>query len=329
MIRINKKRSYKIALLVLTMFIMLVFSGCTKQTVDTSKFNIVTSFYPMYVATANIVDGVEDVELRNLTATTTGCLHDYQLTTANMVTLSTADVLIINGGGMESFIEKAVDTYESLAIVDASEGILETHAHEHESHDEESDSMLDNSNINNDNSKHEHSHEHGANAHIWVSISMHIKQVENIKNELVKLDSKNAEKYIQNANNYISKLEELKLEMHEKLDDVENKQIVTFHEAFEFFAEEYDLEIAAVIEREPGTYPSAGELARIIDLVKSKDIKAIFVEPQYSRSAADTIARETKVKVYTLDPIVTGNLDKDAYLNLMKNNMETLEKALK
>ena len=304
------KRIRKIALIFsLTMFIMLVFSSCSKQTVDTSKFNIVTSFYPMYIATANIVDGVEDVELVKLTEVTTGCLHDYQLTTANMVTLSTADALVINGGGMESFIEKAADTYKTLEIIDASKGILESHTHEHE---EEHDG-----------------HNHGANAHIWVSISMHIKQIENIKNELVKLDSKNAEKYAENANNYISKLERLKQEMHEKLVNIEDKQIITFHEAFEFFAEEYGLKIAAVIEREPGTYPSAGEVAKIIDLVRSKDIKAIFVEPQYSRSAADTIARETKVKVYTLDPIVTGNLNKEAYIELMRNNMNALEEALK
>ena len=96
--------------------------------------------------------------------------------------------------------------------------------------------------------------------------------------------------------------------MHEVLDKKENKKIVTFHEAFEFFAEEFNLEIVAVIEREPGTYPSAGEVADIIDLVREKEAKAIFVEPQYSRSAADTIARETNIPVYSLDPIVTGEL---------------------
>lgn len=294
--------------------IMIIFSGCSKETIDTSKFNIVTSFYPMYVATANIVDGVEDVELRNLTASTTGCLHDYQLTTSNMVTLSTADVLIVNGGGMENFIEKAVETYEDLKVINASDGII----HEHEEEEIE----------HNDEGELEHTHEHGENAHIWVSISMHIEQIKKIRDELVKIDSKNAEAYIENANHYILKLEDLKARMHQSLDNIENKKIVTFHEAFEFFAEEFALEIVAVIEREPGTYPSAGEVANIIDLIRSKEVKAIFVEPQYSRSAADTIARETGVSVYTLDPIVTGELDKDSYIELMNHNLEVLEEAL-
>jgi len=316
-IKVNIK--YLKNILIIMMFIMLVFTGCTTQTVDTSKFNIVTSFYPMYIATANIVDGVEDVELRNLTATTTGCLHDYQLTTANIITLSTADVLVINGGGMESFIEKAVNTYSGLNIVDASENILDAHEHEYAEPYEED---------NTEHSEHNH-HEHGENAHIWVSISMHIKQVKNIRDELVKLDVKNAEKYTENANNYILKLENLKQEMIESLQNIDSKQIITFHEAFEFFAEEFGLEIVAVIEREPGTYPSAGEVADIIDLVRSKNVKAIFVEPQYSRSAADTIARETGINVYTLDPIVTGDLNKDAYLEIMNNNLKALEEALK
>lgn len=323
-------------LLILMMLIMLVFSGCSKESVDTSKINIVTSFYPMYIATANIVDDVEDVELRNLTAATTGCLHDYQLTTANMITLSTADILVINGSGMEGFIEKAVSTYESLKVVDASKGIIENHNHiedenlnsnhEHdEKHEQNVIQKVDIEKI----AEHNHNHNHGENAHIWVSISMHIEQVENIKNELIKINPENAEKYIKNANNYISKLEELKKKMHESIDNVANKKIVTFHEAFEFFAEEFGLEIVSVIEREPGTYPSAGEVADIIDLVRSKEVKAIFVEPQYSRSAADTIARETGVSVYTLDPIVTGELNKNAYIELMNSNLEALKEALK
>ena len=297
----------------LLMLILLVFSGCTRETVDTSKLNIVTSFYPMYVATANIVDGIEDVELRNLTATTTGCLHDYQLTTSNMITLSTADALIINGGGMETFINKAISSYNDLKVIDASEGILEHHEEEHTYIENEYE---------------DHNHEHGENAHIWVSLSMYIKQVENIRNELVELDSKNAIKYVENADRYIKELEALKEKMHQELDGIKNKKIVTFHEAFEFFAEEFDLDIVAVIEREPGTYPSARDVAEIIDLVREKEVNAIFVEPQYSRTAADTIARETGVSVYVLDPIVTGELDKEAYVDLMNDNLEVLIEAL-
>ena len=148
-------------------------------------------------------------------------------------------------------------------------------------------------------------------------------------NGFVKLDEKNSEKFISNKNAYIQKLEALKEEMHSEIDKLENKNIVTFHEAFYYFAEEFNLNVVAVIEREPGTSPSAGELADIIDKIKNTNAKAIFVEPQYSRSIADTISNETGVQVYTLDPVVTGKLDNDAYINIMKSNLNNLLEALK
>lgn len=296
----------KVSILLL---ILIVFTGCNaKNEFASNDLQIVASFYPVYIATLNIIDGVENVSLSNLTSTEVGCLHDYQLTTANMLALNKADVLVINGGGMESFVQKAIENCKNLKIVDSSEGILEEHKEEHVEHE---------------------GHDHGENAHIWVSISLYISQVENIKNGLCEIDPSNKEIYEKNANEYIEKLENLKAEMHEKLDGIEDKNIVTFHEAFEFFAEEFDLNVVAVIEREPGTYPSAGELAEIIDIVKQTNAKAVYTEPQYFENAANIIARETGRKLYSLDPIVSGELEKDAYEKIMRKNLDVLVESLK
>lgn len=279
--------------------------------VDVDKFNIVTSFYPIYIATSNIVDGVDGVTLENMTDVKVGCLHDYQLTTKDMNKLERADAFIINGGGMESFLDKATSAYADLNIINSSEGILE----EEHSHEECED-------------EHSHEHTHSVNAHIWVNIDLYIEQIKNITNELARLDAGNADKYVANSSAYIERLEELEKEMHEKLDDLENKNIVTFHEAFEYFAEEFDLNIVAVIESEPGTSPSAGEVAKIIDKIREISAAAIFVEPQYGESSANVIANETKVPVYTLDPIVTGELEKGEYERIMRENLLVLEEAL-
>lgn len=295
------------------LLILIMLTGCTiKNEVDDDKLNVVTSFYPVYIATLNIIDGANNVTLSNLTSTEVGCLHDYQLTTANMLTLNHADVLVINGGGMENFVQKAIDNCANLKIVDSSEGILENHDEEHEQQEE-----------------HSHEHEHGENAHIWVSISLYIKQVENIKNGLCEIDPTNREIYEKNASEYIEKLQNFKNEMHKELDDLEDKNIVTFHEAFEFFAEEFGLNIVAVIEREPGTYPSAGELADIIEVVEKTQAKAVYTEPQYFENAANIIARETGRKLYSLDPIVSGELEKDAYEKIMRENLDVLIESLK
>ena len=303
----------KIELSIVLMLIVLVLCSCMEKNVKKEgQINIVTSFYPMYIATANIVDGVEGVNLVNLTSKTTGCLHDYQITTQDMIKLTDADILVINGDGMENFIGKAMSTYTDLKIVNASEGIKEHHEEEHHSNKDD----------------HDHGHNHGENSHYWVSISLYMEQIKNIKDELCKLDLNNKEKYEANTSVYLNKLEELKQKMHSELDGLEYKNIITFHEAFDYFAEEFDLNIVSVIEREPGTYPSSKDVADIINEVKSKDVKAIFIEPQYSRTAADTIARETNINVFTLDPVVTGELNKDEYIRIMNENLKTLKEAL-
>lgn len=84
---------------------------------------VVTSFYPMYVATENVIGDVEGVTLENLSEPQTGCLHDYQLTAADMKLLSKADVFIVNGGGIESFLSDVVESYPDLKIVQACDGI--------------------------------------------------------------------------------------------------------------------------------------------------------------------------------------------------------------
>lgn len=102
------------------------------------------------------------------------------------------------------------------------------------------------------------------------------------------------------------------------------KKIITFHEAFPYFAKEFGFEISAVIEQEPGTVPSAKELAKIIESIKSVTNRgeevALFAEPQYSSSVAKIISNETGLSVYELDPCVNGQLEKTHILKAWKKS---------
>ena len=283
----------------------LLLTGCgSTNTAGGGKdgsLHIVTSFYPMYVATINITQGVDGVTVTNMTKPQTGCLHDYQLMTEDMKTLEKADAFVINGAGMESFLDKVVNQQKNLKIIDASKGIELL-----KDDDEE-------------------------NPHVWLSVTDAILQVKNIAEQLKAADPKHADAYEKNAAAYIKKLEALKAEMHAELDTVPNKDIVTFHEAFPYFAKEFGLNIISVVEREPGTEPTPAELQETIEQVKKLPVKVLFTEPQYSPSAAETIARETGAKIYTLDPVVTGEANeqaRNAYIDTMKKNMETLKTAL-
>lgn len=268
-----------------------------------NKLTIVTSFYPMYISTLNIVKDIPDVEVINMTAPQTGCLHDYSLSTKDLKTLSSADIFVINGAGMESFLDDVIDEYSDLKIIEASNGI----------------SLIEDT-------------DHDVNPHVWVSISKNIEEVSNIAKELSAFDPNHASEYEANADAYIAKLENLRTEMHAALDNVNNKDIITFHEAFPYFAEEFNLNIAGVIEVEPDSEPSAKEVENIISIINEKNIKALFTEPQYSSKIADTIAKETGASIYTLDPIVTGDANEDAYddyIVKMQENLNTLKEALK
>lgn len=285
-------------------------AGCSPREEKESAFRIVTSFYPMYIITLNITQGMEDVSVSNMAGQQTGCLHDYQLQNKDMKNLETADAFVINGAGMESFLDKAMEQLPNLPVIDASEGIPllgaeEGHDHEGEGHEDEE-----------------------VNAHVWVSISNCIQQVENVTSALEKLDPERAAQYRANGNAYKEKLSALRDEMHRELDSLPNRDIVTFHEAFPYFAEEFNLHIVAVVNREPDSQPSARELADAIRLIQSTGVKAVFAEPQYSESAAQVISNESGATLYLLDPAVTGEDDPDAYLNAMRGNLEVLKQAL-
>ena len=294
-----------LSLLLLVLSVALVGCGGTDKSAEkktAEPFRIVTSFYPMYVATINITDGVDGVEVYNMTKPQTGCLHDYQLMTEDMKTLEKADAFVINGAGMEDFMDKVTEQQKKLKVIDASRGIELIH-------DEEGD-----------------------NPHVWLSVTDAITQVRNIADQLKEADPVHAAQYEKNAAAYIEKLTSLKSEMHAALDNVPHKDIVTFHEAFPYFAQEFKLNIIGVVEREPGTEPTPTELQETIEQVKALPSKVLFTEPQYSPAAAETIARETGAKIYTLDPVVTGEATpaaKNAYIDTMKNNMKTLQEALK
>ncbi len=282
------------ALLIFTM------TGCGRREEHSAKFRIVASFYPIYIMALNLTENIPDVVVDNMAGQQTGCLHDYQLQSSDMQNLSSANVFLINGDGMESFLQKIAQQLPNLEIIDSSKGIQTIPGEG----DEE------------------------VNPHIWVSISNAILQVENLSQGLQKADPEHAAQYDENAHTYEEKLKTLRGEMHQAVDPLPNKAIVTFHEAFPYFAEEFGLTIAKVVNREPDSQPSAKELAETIHIVEESGVKAVFAEPQYPKSAADIVAKESGIKVYSLDPAVTGANDPNAYLDAMRSNMEVLKEAL-
>lgn len=293
-----------------TALLALLATGCAAQT--NGQTTIVTSFYPMYVLTLNVTDGIDGVTVQNMAEQNVGCLHDYQLQTRDMVTLEGADALVINGGGMEQFMDKVLTLRADLPVIDASEGIAmfpsdETHDHDAHAHDE---------------------HDELYNAHVWLDPSRAIKQVQNIADGLAEADPVHAAAYQENAAGYIERLTALDDELKTQLAPFAGADIITFHEAFAYFADAYGLHVAGVIANEPGEEPSTRDIADTCDLVTTLGIRTLFVEPQYPQKAAETIARETGASIYTLDPCVSGDGTKESYETIMRENARVLTEAL-
>lgn len=294
----------KIISIISALFVCIFASGCQKKFAKQTRY--VASCYPVYIITLNLIDGIEGTEVIHMSENHQGCLHDFQIQSEDLKNIEKSSAFIINGAGMENFLKKVTDEIPKIKIIDSSKNIelLENNCHHH------------------------HSHEHEYNPHIWMSIDNYIKQTENIAEDLIESDPENEEKYKKNREEYISKLKNLKNDITLKLKDAHGKSIITFHEAFPYFANEFGLNIPDVINHDPESEPSAKQISKTINVMRENNINSLFIEPQYKSTAAETISKETGAKIYILDPAVTGENSKDAYIEIMNKNADTLKEAL-
>ena len=283
----------------------------------TEDFVVVTSFYPMYIAAMNVTEDVPGGTLKNLSEPQTGCLHDFQLTPEDMKLLSTADVFIINGGGIESFMEEIAKAYPDLVIIEACEG-MELLSGEH-NHDVETEHVHEDA----------HNHDEEVNAHAWMSVSLYRKQVENIANGLAKVNPENADIYKANASNYDVKLVELEEKQQEVLELAKEKSAIMFHCAFDYVAEDYGLQVAFCMDLDEERQVSAGEVAEVLSIIETEDVQFIFAEELYGKSMCDMVQKEVDVTVIYLDPLNRGDYEKDSYIEAMSRNIELIKEALK
>ena len=283
--------------------------SCCACTAAADQAHVMVSFYPIYILAMNVFDGV-DVTLDCMTAPETGCLHDYQLLAGDMMKLADADVLIVCGAGMEAYLPDVTRQFPDLPVIDCSQGIdlipAEEHHHGEHEHDEEAEAY---------------------NAHTWLDAQNAIRIVRTIAENAAAIMPEYAEKLRENADAAIARLQALDDTLKTMLEPVRGEKIVTFHEAFPYFARAYGIEIAAVINEEHEDTLSPAQLSAVIDIVKAEGNPPLFTEPQYSDEAAYAIAAETGAKIYALDPLASGEIAPDAYETGMLANAEALLQA--
>ena len=273
----------------------LALSSCSEA--EHSGIRVTASFYPVYIIAENVVGGVPGIDLRSMAQPQTGCLHDYQLTTADMRSLEDTDLFIVNGGGMESFLDNALELFPELDVIDTSAGVTSLDGHDHGHTD----------------------HDHGENSHYWMYPENAVVQAENICGALSEICPEYADEFRQNTDAFkesVSGIETF---------DGKGISVCVFNEAFEYLHLSYGFDVAAVVEMDENETPSAKELAEIMTEINEGGLALLIAADDASKTVADTIARETGAGVVVLDPVLTGDPVPERYTEAMNENARILK----
>ena len=258
--------------------------------INEQKVVAIASFFSLYEFTKEI--GREKVDVTLLVPSGVEP-HDWEPTIKDLQLMQQADVIIINGIGFENWIDNIGSINSDVKVVDTSIGI----------------SILE------------------SDPHIWLNPVMAQKQVENIVDSLSKVDPLNEKYYKQNGISYIKKLEELDNKISYELSSCK-KDFIAFHNAFSYFANQYDLNQHTVLKsNEPHEEPTSKSLENIINLARDLDSNVIFTEEAVDKRTSQVIANEIGGKVLTLSPLEIGDSQID-YIKKMEENLLHLKEAL-
>ncbi len=290
--------------------------------------------YPVYLFTREVTKGADNVTVTLMVNQSVSCLHDYTLSVRDMKVLDRADVVILNGAGLEDSMADALDAAQTRQI-DCSAGIellAASHDHDHdhghgerETHDHEA---LHDDHADHDHSEDEHTGE--ADPHIWMDPMRACQMLKNLAAGLGALDPDQAALYEANAQAAAEQVAAAYRDLRPLLDDLSCRELIPFHDGFTYFAEAFDLTILRSIEEEAGSEASARDVIEILDEISLHHLPAIFTETNGSTATAQVIHRENGVPVYALDMLMSGETESvgiDTYLAGITANVKTIQEA--
>lgn len=265
------------------------------------RLTVLTSIAPLYSITVNVAGDLARVE--NLLPSGAGP-HEYSFSPDDVRKVHEADVLVINGMNLETWLEGVVRSEQEvrsswpggnagLIVVDTSRGVR----------------TIDD------------------NPHIWLSPASAVVQTGNIREALIAADPVHAEAYRDNADAFIQRLKRLDSDIRRMKKQWRTDQFVSFHSAFSYFARDYGLRQVAVIQDKSGIDPSPRHVASVIDLMTAHGIHFIFSETGVRSKIVDAIAGDLEARVYYLQTLESGEMSGDAYEKGMRDNLAIMNRA--
>ncbi len=267
-------------------------------TTDSSKLQVISSFYPLHEFSQNV--GQEKIDVMLLVPVGVEP-HDWGPTIKDVQKMQKADLIIINGIGFENWVDNLTEIGYQGAIVDTSNGILVKNLGQ------------------------EYARTSG-DPHIWLNPVYAKIQVQNIANAFSNSDPENQQYYQSNAAKYIEQLDLLDSKIRNELSNC-NYDFIAFHDAFSYFADEYNLnQHTILLSNNPHGEATAKTLENVISTARELNIKVIFSEENVNSKTSEIIANEIDGKVLILSPIEV--FSDRTYISKMTENLNNLKEAL-
>ena len=274
--------------------------------------SVVTSNTVLADLVANV--GGDTVQVRALAPAGTDP-HTFQPTPESIRLLSQARVAFFNGAGLEEWWDKTIRSVKKpdVPVIELSKGLatIKRPGHSHGGH----------------------SHAEGQDPHVWLDPILVKAYVDKIRDGLSQVDPTNAGAYTERAQAYKAKLDELDAWIRTEVGKIPaaRRKIVTFHNAFQYFANRYGLAVKGFIVASPGKEPSAKALAELVRRIKQEQIPAVFAEADFNSKMLEVLARDAGVKIVTnlYDGSLSSGPPADTYLNMMRHNVTQMVNALR
>lgn len=284
-----------------------------------AEVNVLCTTAPVTLLAKAVIDGVGGYKVTTMLPAAIGCPHDYALTPQDMRKLAKADVIIINGLGMEDFLDGAIPRVNRKALViDSSKGVkgllpfrdseeeCSEHGHAH---------------------KHEHKHEHVWNEHLFAAPGTAAELVARIAEELSVKYPKDSVKFSANAKKYREALLKLDREYRAfgKTVPEGKRNIAVQHGIFDYLAAALGLHVTEYLQPHTGSEPSAAQIREMTAHLKRHGTSAILAEKNYPSKVTDLVSRETKIPVLTLSVQPESGATPEAFLKLHRDNLEVIK----
>lgn len=275
-------------IIVLAFVILLALTNCSPARKE-DKIKVAVTIFPLYDAVKNIAGDKIEVALVLPSGTSP---HTFTLSPSDLKRIEGAKYVFYNGFGLDDWAAKISENLNAklLNVSISLEEICKSHNN---------------------------------NPHFWLNPDYFLKQCEVITESLISMDPLNKQYYNENFQRYSESLKENALKMKEEAIRIRNKNIITFHDAFPYFAEYFGLHIVEVFEESPGKLATPKQIEEIEKVIKENNIEIVFKEPQEPAEIYKTIVADTNVKVLTLDPLGDGENIK-SYNDLIKYNIEAI-----